>query len=116
MALHRHRHALHAHECYIILIPVDASHETIVIKDNNEVFSVIDLVKRFQSRLCAKYPDLSVELTQSKSHIVLRQSEEFGKAVILSKGFHSAMGFNQNGFSNGSYTYHLKTCLLINGR
>ena len=101
-------HTLDAHECYIILIPVDASHETIVIKDNNEVFSVIDLVKRFQSRLCAKYPDLSVELTQSKSHIVLRQSEEFGKVVILSKGFNTAMGFNQNGFTHGSYTYNLK--------
>ena len=66
----------------------------------NEVCIFYDFVKRFRERVTLdKYPNLILNLLKSKTHMILRQTDNQRLAVVFSKDLCRKLGFLQNGLT-----------------
>ena len=83
-------------DCYVIVVPVAATHHTIELKAVNTLCTHMELVKRFKERM-TQFTNLSLELNDAGTHVRLRQSNDQCMAVVLSEDFHGVLDSFQNG-------------------
>ena len=95
-------------DCYVILIPTHANHDTIRLKDKNELLKTQELVQRFLERVTlGKYSNLKLSLNDSQSHFILSQTDKQPMAILLNNELLSALGFVQTGvYPNSENRYH----------
>ena len=96
------KNALGPTGCHVIIVPIDAPHTTIRLKDKNESVHVTDLLQRFRERVTEKFPRIEMIATQSQSHLILKYTNEQPLAIVLSNDFHHKIGFRHNGIDSYS--------------